>query len=43
MNYETVKAFSNENLEIRRYEDVLKELRKHARLVQTSLSDLNIG
>eukprot|EP00355_Strombidium_rassoulzadegani_P003838 CAMPEP_0168625766 /NCGR_PEP_ID=MMETSP0449_2-20121227/10221_1 /TAXON_ID=1082188 /ORGANISM="Strombidium rassoulzadegani, Strain ras09" /LENGTH=387 /DNA_ID=CAMNT_0008667611 /DNA_START=14 /DNA_END=1177 /DNA_ORIENTATION=+ len=43
MNYETVKSFSNERLEINRYEGILADLQRQARVVQQSLSQLNIG
>lgn len=43
MNYETVKQFNNEKLEISRYENILEKLQKQAMVVQTSLSNLNIG
>lgn len=43
MNYETVKAFSNEALEVGRYEKILDKLRTQARVVQSSLSELNFG
>ena len=43
MNYESVKAFGNEQLEINRYDSILGNLEKQANIVQTSLSRLNIG
>jgi ABC-type transport system involved in Fe-S cluster assembly fused permease/ATPase subunit len=43
MNYETVKAFNNEKLELSRYEKLLNRLKDSAMLVQTSLSKLNVG
>ena len=43
MNYETVKAFNNEKLEMNRYNTLLEKLRKSALVVQKSLSTLNIG
>jgi ATP-binding cassette subfamily B protein len=43
MNYDSVKAFGNENLEINRYDKILHNLEKQANIVQTSLSRLNIG
>lgn len=43
MNYETVKAFSNEKLEETKYAAVLDRLRKCANEVQMSLSQLNVG
>jgi len=43
MNYETVKAFNNEKLERNRYEKILNTLKEQAHLVQTSLSNLNMG
>ena len=43
MNYETVKAFNNEELERNRYSSLLKRLKKSAMEVQRSLSTLNIG
>ena len=43
MNYETVKQFNNEDLEISRYDLILKNMTKKALQVQKSLSTLNIG
>lgn len=43
MNYETVKAFNNEKLELSRYKTLLEKLKESALKVQTSLSRLNIG
>lgn len=43
MNYETVKAFNNEKLELTRYSKLLNKLKESATLVQTSLSNLNVG
>ena len=43
MNYETVKAFNNEKLEEERYAAILDKLQDNARVVQTSLSWLNVG
>jgi ATP-binding cassette subfamily B (MDR/TAP) protein 7 len=43
MNYETVKAFNNEKLELKRYVKLLERLKESATLVQTSLSKLNVG
>lgn len=38
MNYDTVKAFGNEGLEIQRYDRILDSLHKSANTVQISLS-----
>jgi ABC-type transport system involved in Fe-S cluster assembly fused permease/ATPase subunit len=43
MNYETVKAFNKEKLELTRYEKLLNKLKDSASLVQTSLAKLNVG
>lgn len=43
MNYDSVKAFGNEKLEINRYDTILVNLEKQANIVQQSLSRLNIG
>ena len=43
INFETVKYFNNESLEIKRYTDVLKGYQKQALLTQESLSLLNFG
>ena len=43
MNYETVKAFNNESLEIGRYEKLLNQLKESAGIVQSSLMKLNVG
>jgi ABC-type transport system involved in Fe-S cluster assembly fused permease/ATPase subunit len=43
MNYETVKAFNKEKLELSRYEKLLNQLKESANLVQTSLMKLNVG
>lgn len=43
MNYETVKVFGNEKLEQQKYEAILANLVKQAKVVQTTLSELNIG
>jgi len=43
MNYETVKAFTNEKLEDRKYSAILDKVRDSANVVQKSLSHLNIG
>ena len=43
MNYETVKAFTNEKYEEQRYGGLLDELKRCAMVVQTSLSQLNVG
>lgn len=43
MNYETVKAFTNEKFEEDRYRVMLSELKRCAMVVQTSLSQLNVG
>mgnify|MGYP000947932009 CR=1 FL=1 len=37
MNYDTVKAFGNEKLEIDRYHGILDNLEKQANVVQMSL------
>ena len=43
MNYETVKAFTNEKLEETKYSNILDNLRRCAMVVQGSLSQLNVG
>jgi ATP-binding cassette subfamily B protein len=43
MNYETVKAFNNERLELGRYRVLLDKLKETAAIVQKTLSKLNIG
>ena len=43
MNYETVKAFNKEKLELSRYEKLLNKLKESATLVQSSLAKLNVG
>ncbi len=43
MNYETVKTFNNEKLELSRYETLLNKLKHSAIVVQETLSRLNIG
>ena len=43
MNYDAVKAFGNEKLEIERYDSLLKRLEVQANVVQKSLCDLNVG
>ena len=43
MNYETVKAFNNENLENVRYNGILEKIKNNAMKVQRSLAKLNIG
>ena len=43
MNYETVKQFNNETLEISRYNLILDKIKTQAQIVQQSLSNLNIG
>ena len=43
MNYDTVKAFGNETLEIGRYEKILSDLQNQANVVQKSLAELNLG
>ncbi len=43
MNYETVKAFNNEKLELFRYEKLLHKLMESATIVQKTLSKLNVG
>lgn len=43
MNYETVKAFNAEQLELSRYQKLLVALKKTALTVQETLSKLNIG
>ena len=43
INYETVKYFGNEALEVRRYDDTLRKWEDAAVRSQTSLSALNVG
>ena len=43
LNYETVKTFSNEKYEEKRYSSLLDNLRRCAMTVQGSLSQLNVG
>ena len=43
MNYETVKAFGNEKLELQRYVKIIDGLKSQANLIQKSLMDLNVG
>lgn len=43
LNYETVKYFSNEQLEAKKYNDLLYKLENSAVKSQTSLSLLNVG
>ena len=43
LNYETVKYFSNEGFEARRYDDSLERLRRARLKAQTTLSLLNTG
>jgi ATP-binding cassette subfamily B protein len=43
INYETVKYFGNENLELRRFDDTLGEWEEMAVKSQTSMSVLNFG
>ncbi len=43
VNYETVKYFTNENMELRRYHDTLRRWEDLAVLSQTSMSVLNFG
>ena len=43
MNYDAVKAFGNEKLEIERYDALLLKSEKQANIVQRSLCDLNVG
>lgn len=43
MNYETVKVFGNEHIEKSKYDGILDNLVKQAGVVQSSLSNLNIG
>ena len=43
INYETVKYFGNEALEVRRYDDTLRRWEDAAVRSQTSLSALNVG
>jgi ABC-type transport system involved in Fe-S cluster assembly fused permease/ATPase subunit len=43
MNYETVKAFNNEELERIRYNGILEKIKKNALKVQYTLANLNMG
>ena len=43
INYETVKYFGNEQLELKRYDDTLREWEKWGVKTQTSMSLLNFG
>ena len=43
INYETVKYFNNEDLECRRYGEILKEWEQSAVMSQTTMSALNFG
>ncbi|MES9833331.1 MAG: ABC transporter ATP-binding protein/permease [Candidatus Thiodiazotropha sp. DIVDIV] len=43
INYETVKYFGNENLELRRFDDTLSSWEENAVKSQTSMSLLNFG
>ncbi|WP_246172800.1 ABCB family ABC transporter ATP-binding protein/permease [Thermochromatium tepidum] len=43
INYETVKYFNNEELELKRYDDTLAEWEEMAVASQTSMSALNFG
>lgn len=43
MNYETVKAFNNEKLELSRYRALLDKLKGSALSVQSTLARLNMG
>ena len=43
MNYETVKAFNNENMENKRYGNLIDKLVLNAMDVQKSLGQLNVG
>ncbi len=43
INYETVKYFNNEDLECRRYGEILKEWEQTAVMSQTTMSALNFG
>lgn len=43
MNYETVKAFNNEELERDRYQGILQSIKKTSLKVQYSLANLNMG
>ena len=43
MNYETVKVFGNEPLEQKKYQHILDSLMEQAKVVQQTLSQLNIG
>lgn len=43
VNYETIKAFNNEELEQKRYNKLVFRLRQQANLVRKTLAELNIG
>lgn len=43
MNYETIKAFSKEKIELSRYKTLLTKLKETATIVQLTLSKLNVG
>ncbi len=43
MNYETVKVFNNENLEISRYDRLLDKIKQSAIFIQQTLGRLNVG
>ena len=43
INYETVKAFNNEELEQTRYNRLVGQLKKQTIIVQKTLTQLNIG
>eukprot|EP00823_Brevimastigomonas_motovehiculus_P000404 TRINITY_DN1049_c0_g1_i1.p1 TRINITY_DN1049_c0_g1~~TRINITY_DN1049_c0_g1_i1.p1 ORF type:complete len:698 (-),score=137.66 TRINITY_DN1049_c0_g1_i1:523-2616(-) len=43
INFETVKYFNNEELEAKRYDDILKQFQKASIRTQTSLGLLNFG
>ena len=43
MNYEAVKTFGNEELETKKYGNIIDKIIHHSKIVQKSLSQLNMG